>query len=196
MEERSVFASYSEFVEGVLACLNPLLPSGADEKLVLSGCSGGWGYPCSDSATLRGARALYLERLARIGEEVTGVESRFYRTQLGPSKTAPILSHSVYARNIRRWLRGTVPRKRKARADFVLITTCWLFGWGDKDLAFSEVAVEARKTVLGWVDTGNTYSDGGELAIITVLWNESTRSCLSLGSANQCSFGTMATVGS
>ena len=124
------FDSYAAFTAAVVSLVAPLMPGDLDAKVRFSGCYGQWGWPSSDAATLRGERALFLEGLAIETESVTGIDSSLYRTKLGPASHMPLLNHSAYARNLRRWETGTLPRKAKARADFVLVAACWLLSWG------------------------------------------------------------------
>ena len=163
---------YPDFIRNTMAAVAPLLPDDVDAKLGFSGCCDGWGWPCADSATLRGERALFLEQLAQEAEAITGVEAALYVTRPGLSGVKPILDHSAYARNIRRWETGTLPRKRKARSDFVLVAACWLFGWGVQKVASSGLNADARATVLGW--TGMPDDDEPDIiSVVSALWQSS-----------------------
>lgn len=139
--------SYASFVASVVTLVQPLLPGDVDPKMRFSGCYGEWGWPCSDSATLRGRRALFLEQLAAESEDIIGIDRRLYKTELGPASLMPLLGHSAYARNIRRWEKGVLPRKTKARADFALVAACWLLAWGDAEGAPFEKASFVRRTL-------------------------------------------------
>lgn len=39
------------------------------------------------------------------------------------------ITHSCYPKNIRRWLRGTVSRKKKCRIEFCVLVWCHAIGW-------------------------------------------------------------------
>ena len=150
------------------------MPSDADPKMRFSGCYGEWGWPCSDSATLRGQRALFLEQLANEAEDITDVDRRLYKAELGPASLVPLLSHSAYARNIRRWEKGVMPRKTKARADFALVAACWLLAWGDIEGALFDQAALARKAL----EPSYAEQDGltdDRMVIVEALWVASNR---------------------
>jgi len=166
--------SYAGFVSGVVALVQPLMPGDADSKMRFSGCYGEWGWPCSDSATLRGRRALFLELLATEAEDITGIDRRLYKTELGPASLMPLLSHSAYARNIRRWEKGVLPRKTKARADFALVAACWLLAWGDAEGAPFERASLVRRTLDSSCAGQDTFA-GDRMALVETLWAASSR---------------------
>jgi len=172
MTAQPPFASYAEFTTAVVSLVAPLLPGDLDAKMRFSGSYGEWGWPSSDSATLRGKRALFLERLAAKTEGITGVDSSLYKTRLGPASLKPLLDHSAYARNIRRWEKGTLPRKAKARADFVLVAACWLLSWGE-DESRSGRAATARGALCRWVGLDRTWGANDQEEILEALWHAS-----------------------
>lgn len=167
--------SYAEFVASVVALVQPLVPDDADPKTRFSGCYGEWGWPCSDSATLRGRRALFLEQLAAEAEDFTGIDRRLYKAELGPASLMPLLSHSAYARNIRRWEKGVLPRKTKTRADFVLVAACWLLAWGDVEGASSGRALAIRGALVESLGPSQGKCADDPASLIAVLWDASSR---------------------
>lgn len=53
-------------------------------------------------------------------------------------------SHSCYARNLRRWLNGTVSRKKKCRIEWIALVTCWAAGWS-RELCVEQQYVQCRE---------------------------------------------------
>ena len=45
---------------------------------------------------------------------------------------APRYAHSCYARNLRRWMNGTLSRKHVCQTEFDVLCVCWALGWGGK----------------------------------------------------------------
>lgn len=111
------FQPYSEYVANILSALTPVLPEGVDLKTGFSGAAS----PSQESAVLKGGRALFLRQMAIELEQITGADASLYEIKIGPATQLPTLSHAAYPKNLRRWLSGTIPRKSKARADFVLV---------------------------------------------------------------------------
>ena len=50
--------------------------------------------------------------------------------------------HSCYPKNIRRWLAGTINRKRKCRIEFCTLVCCYAIGW---DLSLEDENLELTK---------------------------------------------------
>ena len=164
--------SYAEFVANVLSALGPVLPGGIDPKAGFSGAS----FPDQDSALLKGERALFLQQLAIDLEPVTGVGAALYEAGMSPATQLPMLAHAAYPKNLRRWLNGTLPRKRKARSDFVLVAACWLCCWGGEELADSNELLAAREEVLRSAGLDYIVSEGeaAPLQLAEALWALST----------------------
>ena len=161
--------TYDLFVKGVMAEVSPLLGKRSPE-LEFAGSV----FADADMATLHCGRALALEALARMTSFITGADPHDYAHGRTLIRKNPMLCHAAYARNIRRWKRGTLPRKRKARVDFVLVTVCWLYAWGDADQAFDDVHVAVRERVTDWLVSDDRLARRGMTMLVRELWRVST----------------------
>lgn len=123
--------TYSQFVGSIVKVVSPLLSPAVSRDLSFSGSPEDGRLPGADSAMLSGKRAYTFLATAAIAHEFTGISPNDYGLAYGVATSCPLVYHAAYARNIRRWRKGTLPRKRKARADLVLVATCWLCGWED-----------------------------------------------------------------
>lgn len=132
--------TYDAFVKELLLSLSPLFPG----KLSLATFSGGEGDG-RDSATLYCERAEFFSKLGQDTAKELGVDKTRYVCGKTRISEEPILRHAAYAKNIRRWVNGDRPRKRVARADLILVSVCWLYGWGDTDLLGDSAHDEARE---------------------------------------------------
>ena len=139
--------TYDTFVKELLYSLSPLVPgrqslvdfSAGEDKV-------------RDSATLYCARAEFFSRLGQDSAKELGVDKTRYQCGRTRISEEPIIRHSAYAKNIYRWMRGDKPRKRAARADLIILSTCWLFGWGDVsrlgDVARDEACVRLHERLM------------------------------------------------
>lgn len=162
--------TYDQFVKRVVCETGPLLPGALSPELEFAGSD----VPDADAALLHCGRALALEALARMTAHVTGADVHEYAHGRTLIRKEPVLLHAAYARNIRRWERGTLPRKRKARTDFVLVAVCWLYAWGDADQAFDDAHRAARERVTGWLAIDDRCVGRGMTALVRELWHASS----------------------
>ena len=131
--------TYDTFVKELLLSLSPLFPG----TLRLKDFSGGEGDG-RDSATLYCERAEFFSKLGQNNAKELGVDRTRYLCGRTRISQEPIIRHSAYAKNIYRWIRGDKPRKRAARSDLILLSTCWLYGWGDVSALDDAAHDEAR----------------------------------------------------
>lgn len=162
--------TYDQFVKRVVCEVAPLLPGALSPELEYAGSD----VPDADAAPLHCGRALALEALARMTAHVTGADVHEYAHGRTLIRKEPVLLHAAYARNIRRWERGTLPRKRKARVDFVLVAVCWLYAWGDAECAFVGAHRAARERMIGWLAPHARCAGGGMAALVRELWHASS----------------------
>lgn len=167
--------TYDTFVSKLLWALRPLLPSRVSPELSFSGSDENRKILIADAAIVSGSRALALWYFATLSEEITGVPANLYQPYPGPSRGTPLLEHSAYARNLRRWEAGTLPRKRKARADLVLVASCWLLNWGNglpevRGLKLANAHEEVADLVLG----GEPLEAAKPSRAVAQLWEAST----------------------
>lgn len=162
--------TYDVFVKAVLEEVTPLLPGERSPELEFAGSD----RADADSATLHCSRALSLESLAHATALRMGLNPNVYSHALTSLRAEPFLHHGAYARNIRRWERGTLPRKRKVRADFVLVATCWLYAWGDRRHACDEIHISARQSLVERLFEAKPARDVHAMVMALVLWRASS----------------------
>lgn len=162
--------TYDQFVKRVVCETGPLLPGALSPELEFAGSD----VPDADAALLHCGRVLALEALARMTAHFTRADVHEYAHGRTLIRKEPVLLHAAYARNIRRWERGTLPRKRKARTDFVLVAVCWLYAWGDAESAFDDAHRAARERVVGWLASRDGCSVDGMAALVSELWHASS----------------------
>ena len=59
--------------------------------------------------------------------ELSGNEFQLEQSKIYPTEVK--LLHSCYPKNIRRWLSGTISRKKKCRIEFCVLAWCHSIGW-------------------------------------------------------------------
>ena len=158
--------SYSQFVGSIVKVVSPLLSPAVSPDLSFSGSPEDGRLPGADSAMLSGRRACTFLATAANAHEFTGVSPDDYGLTYGAATGLPLVYHAAYARNIRRWRKGTLPRKRKARADLVLVATCWLCGWEDGGRPNAEALARARRLFHEWVGS----APDGRREVAWLLW--------------------------
>ncbi len=121
---------YSLFVNRVIACIREM--TGNDEKGMSWFCEG---ISCMEKTTvqeyalLRGSDARYFINIIYSCKEIFDIEEDDYR--LEPSRISGVkYQHTCYPKNIRRWLNGTVSRKKRCRVELVALVICWATDWG------------------------------------------------------------------
>lgn len=115
---------YDRFVRELLDVVRPVRPEGVSAELSLSVSMDGGRKPGPDMAIVGGRRAIAFLRTSALASGVTGVSPDCYEVTRSLVTDVPLVAHAAYARNLRRWESGTLPRKRRARADLVVIATC------------------------------------------------------------------------
>ena len=165
--------SYDRFVKDLLHAVRPVLPEGVCPELSFSGSMHAGRRPGPDMAVVGGRRAIAFLRTSALAYGSTGVSPDAYEVTRSLVTDVPLVAHSAYARNIRRWERGTLPRKRRARADLVVVATCWLVGWEDGRDAAPERMAEAwaRLSELADVDL---VDPSDRAAVAATLWDLSS----------------------
>lgn len=165
--------TYDVFVRGLLRALGPVLPEGVSPELSFSGSMDAGRKPGPDMAIVGGRRAIAFLRTMALASDVVGASPDDYEVTRSLVTDVPLVSHAAYARNLRRWERGTLPRKRRARAELVVVATCWLTGWGDGRDAEPDRMAEAWSLV---AELAGELPDDPEdrRAVAQALWRVST----------------------
>ena len=90
-----------------------------------------------DYSALSGSRAEYFLALLEENSDIFDININDYKS-VASSVTDIKYPHSCYPKNIRRWIKGTLSRKKKCRVEFVAIAVCWSLGWGEDSEEFSD----------------------------------------------------------
>ena len=178
---------YDRFVKELLDIVRPVLPEGVSPELSFSGSMDAGRKPGPDMAIVGGRRAITFLRTVALAYEATGVSPDDYAVSRSIVTNVPLVAHAAYARNLRRWEAGTLPRKRRARADLVVVATCWLTGWEDGRDAGPERTAEAWGRFCAFADVAlDDPSDRKSIA--AVLWHLSSEAYkTSLAARRACS---------
>jgi len=134
-----VSKGYTEFVRAVMGCIWTLMPEEKNKPACFAEAGEKNGGSCQEYAVLRFGRTEFFTALIRENAEALGVDAAAfwpeYRSTAikadGTALRSGRYSHSVYPKNLRRWLRGTVSRKRKCRVEWTALVAAWAAGWED-----------------------------------------------------------------
>ena len=128
--DRKKASGYSSFVSAVYDAVMEVLPPGS-RSLMTFAAGEASKYETGEAAFLRNQKALYFYKVLVSNSEMFGIDpstvilqsSIIYRDEVA-------ISHSCYAKNLRRWMKGQLPRKRRCRAEFAALTYCWATAFG------------------------------------------------------------------
>lgn len=140
---------YAAFVTRSLEQIFPLMEVPTLGCFAEGGCAP---TPCPpDYAALRGDKALFFLQLLHRNKTLLGIDPADYSLQHSLLPDAPVrYVHSCYPKNLRRWMTGTVSRKKKCRVEFAVLLTCWTVGWTQSD--------EADRLLAGiWEESSRAY---------------------------------------
>ena len=121
--------AYGAWVRAMLAAVQALCPG--ESVTVRFGEPESRGGATGDYAVLRdGHAAFFLETLNRYAAYAP-VEMAAHGRQLRYAQPdgAPRYTHSCYARNLRRWMGGTLSRKHVCQTEFGVLCACRALGW-------------------------------------------------------------------
>ena len=165
---------YDQFVRKLLDVMRPVLPEGVSPELSFSGSMDAGRKPGPDMAVVGGRRAITFLRTSALAFDITGVSPDCYEVTRTLVTGIPLVAHAAYARNLRRWEGGTLPRKRRSRADLVVVATCWLVGWEDGRDAEPDRMADAWERFTSFA--GAALDDPSDrTAVVATLWNLSSK---------------------
>ena len=121
---------YAAFVTRSLEYIFPLM----EAPTLSCFAEGGRRQPAclGDYAVLRDEQALYFLKLLHRNSGLLGIDPADYPLQRSLLRGDCVkYPHSCYPKNLRRWMQGTVSRKKKCRVEFAVLLTCWVVGWAD-----------------------------------------------------------------
>ena len=139
--------NYTSFISELFHCIEPLLP--AQRNPLVAFCSAmpiESGWCIQDSALLMNDCAEFYLRVIRKNKDVFQIKGENYMSK--PSlirKGETRYNHSCYPKNVRRWLQGTLSRKKECRVQFCTFLYCWATGWGNPGVEHEKCQQELRK---------------------------------------------------
>lgn len=121
---------YSEFVTEIYTAITEVMPS--ESKSLLTFAAGEVSRnETNEIAFLRNEKASYFYELLLSNSELFRIDPSgiiLQRSLIFKDEIA--IRHSCYAKNIRRWMNGQLPRKRRCRAEFAVLAYCWATAFG------------------------------------------------------------------
>ncbi len=97
-------------------------------------------------------------------------------SRLDNNKHGKHLKHSCYPKNIRRWLAGTISRKKINRLDFCILAWCHTIEWKHSAFNTAEPYTQCQKKIL---EICNEYAGTAEKVLsLDLLWEASTKAYL------------------
>ena len=138
---------YTRFVNELLECVFKLI-SKYDNKLSAFAEHGADSNCMQEVAFLRDDDAVLFVDIIHDNSDILGVDKDDYELILPKSKFSRIkYSHSCYPKNVRRWMKGTLSRKKRCRAEFITLVVCWAIDWKRK-MGMEDAYVECRNGLL------------------------------------------------
>lgn len=122
--------TYTEFVTRLLNCIFTILPKDKSPIESFAETEDRCRLSSREFSVLKNKNAEMFHKVIQTYEEVLGVAEEEYRpfsTSLCPEQ--PRLSHSCYPKNLQRWLKGTVSRKKQCRVEFCVLVYCHAMNW-------------------------------------------------------------------
>lgn len=128
---------YTEFINEIYKCIIHTFDSkdnavrifceGPDQSLY----SGSQEY-----AVLRNEYARFFFDTICNNDDLPGIRKEEFVLKSSPIYPGEIkLVHSCYPKNVRRWLKGTISRKRKCRIEFCVLVWCHAMGWKNESVS-------------------------------------------------------------
>lgn len=78
--------------------------------------------------------------------------------------------HSCYPKNLRRWMKGTLSRKQKCRAELCALIWCWYDSWLEEIYSGVDMKIVARALM----NICDDYTECGDSFDTDVLWDACT----------------------
>ena len=138
---------YTGFVNELLECVFKLIDK-YDNNLSAFAEHGADNNCMQEVAFLRGDDAVLFVDIIHDNADIFGVDRNDYELILPKSKFSRIkYSHSCYPKNVRRWMKGTLSRKKRCRAEFITLIVCWAIGW-KRRMSMESDYVKCRNGIL------------------------------------------------
>lgn len=173
---------YTRFVNELMNSIFKLI-SQYDSKLSTFAEHGTVCRSVQEIAFLRGDDAKLFIDIIHDNADIFGICKDEFVLTIPKSKLSMVkYSHSCYPKNVRRWLSGTLSRKKKCRVEFIVLIACWAIGW-KRDMSMDADYVECRRELMhvcrgiftdacddcdGEGNESNTVSDKIKLSLLEV----------------------------
>lgn len=128
--EKKYMKAYTEFVNQVFTCISSLFPSQEKKWNIFAEGPADILSATPEYAILRNENADMFCSLIRQNADLFEIQPSDYEavsSPLYPSERKIV--HSCYPKNIRRWIQGTVSRKKACRVEFCVLTWCHVQNW-------------------------------------------------------------------
>ncbi len=137
--------TYTEFVQRIYQVIVDLyqVEQGMGLRIFAEGSGENLYSGNQEYAILRNKKAEIFITVIQNHLELLGISEEMFHVKhsmLYPSEVK--ITHSCYPKNMRRWLSGTVSRKKKCRIEFCVLVYCHAIGW---DLSLKEENSELVK---------------------------------------------------
>lgn len=124
---------YAMFVKGIIEAISEAKGSNLSLTDFAEGpFSGEFCTTLQDAAMLTGENAYLFYLIVHNCVKIFDMELADFPVEY--TRLVPIQEkylHSCYPKNLRRWMEGTLPRKKKCRVELVVLTACWASGWSN-----------------------------------------------------------------
>ena len=122
--------AYTKFVNQVFTCISDLFPNRAKELDLFAEGSEQVYSSMQEYAVLRNENAdLFCSLITQYTElfEMPQSDYQPIYSPIYPSERK--ITHSCYPKNIRRWMNGTISRKKTCRVEFCVLVWCHIQNW-------------------------------------------------------------------
>lgn len=178
--------NYAEFVSNIYSVVLEIMPAGG--KSLLTFAAGEISRnEISDSAFLRNEKGLYFYSILLSNSEKFHIDPSkiiLHRSLIFRDEVS--IQHSCYAKNVRRWLNGQAPRKRRCRADFVVLTYCWITAFGSDRKSESKYVLAREKTRMICQRILSKTEYASSISLLDLIWLASSYSYFPQGFTMEC----------
>lgn len=124
---------YTQFINEIFDAIKPVLPAKMHPYTAFSEGPGRTELLSSqDNAVLRRDPAVFFLKSIRKNSALFNIDRNKYKAKRSITvelERTVSYNHSCYPKNIRRWMNGTIPRRKKSRVEFCALVYCWAVGW-------------------------------------------------------------------
>jgi len=173
MSDRPI--NYSEFVTQIYNAITYVMPS--NTRSLLTFASGGDPeHETNETAYLRNEKALFFYNVLVSNSELFQIDqSTVFLQQSLLFRDEIAIQHSCYGKNLRRWMNGQIPRKRRCRAEFAALAYSWANAFGTNQQQ-DEKYLLCRDRIRMLCQSYTNQFDLGSHTLLGLIWNASCNS--------------------